>query len=118
MYKLQFKPGQFKLNHYYFLFSALPPPRYEAVETAGLSLLQLCFLHQNSPACPGTLHVQLLVLFFKVNSHLSVIAVQKYGGRGKFSTQPQCLSKGTLLMDDPLFDCGSMVGRKAPFTLS
>lgn len=38
--------------------------------------------------------------------------MEEGGLKKKTSTQPRCCSKGTFLMDDPLFVCGSMVGRK------
>lgn len=47
---LQFEPGQFKFNHYYFLFSAQPPPSYEAVE---IQLVCHCFSYV---FCPKIAH--------------------------------------------------------------
>lgn len=57
LYKLQLESGRFKFNHCCFLFSLVPPPSYEAVET---QLVCHCFTYvfcpQNSSACPAAFH--------------------------------------------------------------
>lgn len=120
LYKLQFESGQFKFNHCYFLFPPLPPPSQGAVET------QLVCHRLSYVFWPKIAHPVLLpstfgcrCRFSQVKAHLKVWSGYKnMEGDGlkkhnlPSSTQPRCLSKGTFLMDDPLFVCGGVVGRK------
>lgn len=113
MYKLQFESGQPKLNHCNFLFSPLPPPSREAVET---QLVCHCFSYVFCPKIARPVQLPspfgCWCWFWSERTSQSVIRVPKYGGRGGLKKKKKTLSKGTFLMDDPLLVCGSMVGRK------